>query len=170
MPKAAIYARLAIKGGHDFGGCLKKIDEAGYKKPMLFLDINEDGYDFDRPEFKRMMICVKEGIVDYVIVPSILQFTRDMSDALEAMETFRKAGASVYFLDIGMGSEDFDKNPESFIKLLDQAFSLKDSETYGEGDVTEEELASKKGDFEIYIDDLQIVDDSLFDKEEDDDA
>ena len=170
MAKVAIYARLGVYGNHDFCECLEVIKNKGYEKPMLFIDIDEDGYDFDRPEFKRMMTCVKEGIVDFVITPSILQFTRNMSDALEIMEIFKKKHTSIYFVDIKMGSEDFDKDSESFIKLLDNVFQVQIFETYGNNNEREEELASKKDNFEMYIDDFQIVDEALFDKEGNHDA
>ena len=161
MPKTVIYARLPINGKHDFSDCYQFIKNKDYELLSQFIDIGENGYDFDRPEFNRMMLFVKEGVVDLIVAPTLLEFSRDISKAAKMIKEIKSYGCSIHFCDIKGVSEDF-------VGLLDDALN-ENKVTYGKEDIKEDELHSKHEDMEIYMDDFQVVDKSLFDEEEETD-
>lgn len=162
MEKAAIYARLSSSGRYDFKDCVETIKAYGWKHVANFVDIAQDGYSFDRPEYQRMKRCINDGLVDNVIFPSFLDFTRDVSSALEEIEYAKERGATFYFCDIDISSDDIDVTSESFKKVLDSLLDGSIHKTFGQNDEVEDELHANKDHIEDYMDDFQVVDEKLF--------
>ena len=167
MIRAAIYARLPIEGNHNLKPCIERIKEEKGTLVSVFTDYSQDGFDFDRPEFKRMELCTKDGIIDLVVVPSLMQFCRDISKALEKVRELKKHGVSIIFCDFSC-DDISEEEQEAFNCLLDEAIS-KHSTTYGKDDKEEDEIHSCLEHMEGYIDDYQIVDESFFSEEADTD-
>ena len=161
MPKTVIYSRIPIKGDHDLSECYKFIKDKEYELISSFIDIGEDGYDFDRKEFNRMRAFIKEGIIDVIVVTSLSEFSRDISKAVEMIKEIESYNVSIHFCDISGVKEDF-------VGLLDEAIN-KNNVTFGNDDVVEDEFHSKHDDMEDFLNDFEVVDKSLFDMGEDDD-
>ena len=162
MMKTAIYARLAMSGYFDFRKCFETIVENNGALVESFIDISQDGYSYDRPEYNRLKKSVNEGKLDYVVVPSLLQFSRNLSGILEEITFLKTRGVRVFFCDIDMDSDEIDETSESFKKVLDAALDSAQNETFGKNDVLEDEVHAKKEHIEDYIDDFQVVDKKCF--------
>ena len=89
MQRAAIYARLPEKGEHDLGQCLNIIKEGKSSLTNVYVDFGQSGFDFERPEFRKLELCVRERLVDMVVIPSLMQFCRDISKALAKIREFK---------------------------------------------------------------------------------
>lgn len=86
--KAGLYARLSIEDVRDRKDsdsienqiCILEnyVSERSYLKiHSVYSDNGEKGTHFDRPEFKRLMKDIKEGIVNCIVVKDLSRFGRD---------------------------------------------------------------------------------------------
>ena len=164
MQRAAIYARLPEKGEHDLEQCLNIIKEGKSSLTNVYVDFGQGGFDFERPEFRKLELCVRERLVDMVVIPSLMQFCRDISKALAKIREFKSHGIAVYFCDLSV-KDMADDEQEAFNALLDETLGIHPSKTYGVGDSVEDEISSDIEHMEGYIDDFQIVDEAFLDEE-----
>ena len=161
MLRSAIYARLSIKGRFNFEDSLSLIYEEGGEITANFIDIGQDGYSFDRPEYQRMKKCINDGLLDLIVVPSFVEFSRDVSKALEEINFIKKKGVKIIFADIDLDMDEVDITSDSFKKVLDAVLDAFPIETIGKDKEIEDELHANKNHIEDYMDDFQVVDTDL---------
>lgn len=166
MLNAVIYARLPSKGEFDFERCLYIIRKEKGALSGTFIDLCRSGYTFDRPEYRRMKESINAKKVDMVVMPSFVQFSRNISEAIKEIESMKEMGIAVFFCDIGIDSRAIDTTSESFKKILDAALEAFPFETSGEEDHIEFDLCGSMEHIEEYMGDFQVVDKSLFDQED----
>ena len=118
MLRTAIYARFPKKGEHDLEQCYVLMKKENGMLTNIFIDLGQNGFVFDRLEFKKLELCVKKRLVDMVVIPSLMHFCRDISKALEKIKTFKSYGTRVYFCDLKVHDVSTDEQ-ESFNSLLD---------------------------------------------------
>ena len=148
MLRSAIYARMSTRGRFDFEDCLSLIYEENGEIVANFIDISQDGYSFNRPEYQRMKKCINDGLLDLIVVPSFVEFSRDISSALNEIAFIKSKGTKIIFCDIDLDLDEIDITSEAFKKVLDALLDAFPLETIGKKEILEE--AIKNGKKNIY--------------------
>ena len=161
MLRSAIYARMSTRGRFDFEDCLSLIYEENGEIVANFIDISQDGYSFNRPEYQRMKKCINDGLLDLIVVPSFVEFSRDISNALNEIAFIKSKGTKIIFCDIDLDLDEIDITSEAFKKVLDALLDAFPLETLGKNNEIEDELYANKDHIEDYMDDFQVVDTRL---------
>lgn len=92
---AAVYARLSVKGSEKKAQSIKnqimicRDFIGGHRDIVLkecYCDYGKSGMNFDRPEFKRMYMDIKEGKINCVVVKDLSRFGRNHIDVGEYLQ------------------------------------------------------------------------------------
>lgn len=89
--KTAVYVRKSIKDTESIENQIRMVQmyvdkKSDLKMCEIYVDNGVSGITFDRPEFERMLIDIKNGKIDCVVVKDLSRFGRDYIVGSELIE------------------------------------------------------------------------------------
>jgi site-specific DNA recombinase len=127
----ALYARVSSEQQADAGtirsqisAVLERIAGDGFPLPGESLNFIDEGYSgatLIRPALERLRDCVFNGMVDCVYVHSPDRLSRKYAYQIVLMDEFKKAGATVVFVNREIGKTPEDDLFRTFACLIMKA-------------------------------------------------